>query len=60
MPLILMCVHKHSFAACGIGKEMDIDPVVFMHAHLRLIFAGLQARPPRSDPAADRKASQPA
>ena len=35
MPMILMCVHKHSFAACGIGKEMDIDPVAFMHAHFR-------------------------
>jgi AcrR family transcriptional regulator len=43
MPLILECVHKHSFMACGIGKDMEIDPVQFMHAHLRLIFAGLQA-----------------
>jgi AcrR family transcriptional regulator len=51
MPMILMCMHKHSFAACGIGKEMDIDPVVFMHAHLRLIFAGLQAGAPRPAPA---------
>ena len=43
MPLILECVHKHSFMACGIGKDMEIDPVQFMHAHLRLIFAGLRA-----------------
>jgi AcrR family transcriptional regulator len=43
MPLILECVHKHSFMACGVGKAMEIDPVQFMHAHLRLIFAGLQA-----------------
>ena len=60
MPLILMCMHKHSFAACGIGKEMDIDPVVFMHAHLRLIFAGLQARLPKNQPAGAGKAGQPA
>ncbi len=60
MPLILECVHKHSFAACGIGKEMDIDPVTFMHAHLRLIFAGLQARPPEPAPAGGRKSGQPA
>jgi AcrR family transcriptional regulator len=60
MPMILMCMHKHSFAACGIGKEMDIDPVVFMHAHLRLIFAGLQARSLPTDPTADRKTGQPA
>jgi AcrR family transcriptional regulator len=43
MPLILECVHKHSFMACGIGKEIEIDPVQFMHAHLRLVFRGLQA-----------------
>ena len=47
MPLILECVHKHSFMACGIGKDMEIDPVQFMHSHLRLIFAGLQAGAPR-------------
>ncbi len=47
MPLILMCVHKHSFAACGIGKEMDIEPTQFMHAHLRLVFAGLRPGPHR-------------
>ena len=60
MPLILMCVHKHSFAACGIGKEMDIDPIVFMHAHLRLIFTGLRPRTPQPDAAAERQAGQPA
>jgi len=48
MPLILECVHKHSFLACGIGKDMEIDPVTFMHSHLRLIFRGLKASPPRS------------
>ena len=51
MPLILECVHKHSFMACGIGKDMEIDPVQFMHAHLRLIFAGLQAGVRRAAPA---------
>lgn len=60
MPLILMCMHKHSFAACGIGKEMDIDPVTFMHAHLRLIFEGLQVRHVDSDAASARKPGQPA
>ena len=50
MPMILMCMHKHSFAACGIGKEMDIDPVQFMNSHLRLIFRGLQAAAPQPAP----------
>ncbi len=50
MPLILECIHKHSFMACGIGKDMEIDPVQFMHAHLRLIFAGLRAGARQSAP----------
>ena len=50
MPMILLCVHKHSFAACGIAKELDLDPVAFMKAHFRLIFTGLQVRPPESAP----------
>ncbi|MBW8779057.1 MAG: TetR/AcrR family transcriptional regulator [Burkholderiales bacterium] len=52
MPMILLCVHKHSFAASGIAKELDLDPAAFMHAHFRLIFTGLQARPAESIPRA--------
>ena len=46
MPLILLCLHKHSFKACGLDKDMEIDPVTFMHAHLKLVFKGLAAPPP--------------
>ena len=60
MPLILECIHKHSFMACGIGKDMDIDPVTFMHSHLRLVFKGMAARPPAPTPGGGRKAGQPA
>ncbi len=44
-PMILLCVHKHSFADCGIGKVLSVDPVAFMHAHLRLVLMGLWTRP---------------
>ena len=60
MPMILLCVHKHSFAACGIAKELDLDPVAFMRAHFRLILTGLQARPAQTDPAAGQKPAGPA
>ncbi len=60
MPMILLCVHKHSFAACGIAKELDVDPLAFMHAHVRLILTGLQARPADSGAAAVRASGQPA
>jgi AcrR family transcriptional regulator len=60
MPLILECVHKHSFMACGIGKDLEIDPVAFMHAHLRLVFRGMAARPASPASSEVRKAGQPA
>jgi AcrR family transcriptional regulator len=60
MPLILECVHKHSFMACGIGKDMEIDPMTFMHSHLRLIFRGLKAPASRSAADAAMDSSQPA
>jgi len=60
MPLILQCVIKHSFMACGIGNEIEIDPVTFMHAHVKLILKGLAARPPATAPASGRKAGQAA
>ena len=60
MPLILECVHKHSFMACGIGKDLEIEPVAFMHAHLRLVFKGMAARPFASPSSGGRKAGQPA
>jgi len=55
-----VCVHKHSFMACGIGKDMDIDPVAFMHSHLRLVFKGMAASRAAPAPDAGRKAGQPA
>jgi AcrR family transcriptional regulator len=60
MPMILLCVHKHSFAACGIAKELDVDPVAFMRAHFRLILTGLLARPGTSDPSGGHAAVLPA
>ena len=60
MPMILECVHKHSFMACGIGKDMEIDPVTFMHAHLRLVFKGMAARQSPTPLIPGRTAGQPA
>jgi AcrR family transcriptional regulator len=60
MPMILLCVHKHSFAACGIAKELDLDPVAFMRAHFHLILTGLQTRSADSGAASARNAGQPA
>jgi AcrR family transcriptional regulator len=60
MPMILLCVHKHSFAACGIAKELDVDPAAFMKAHVQLILTGLLARPAQSGTDAVRNVVRPA
>jgi AcrR family transcriptional regulator len=60
MPMILLCVHKHSFGACGVAKDLVIDPIGFMRAHMRLIFKGLEVRPAQTGALANRKVSRPA
>jgi len=46
MPLVLLCIHKHTLGACGSAKNLDADPVGFMRAHLQLILRGLERRAP--------------
>jgi len=60
MPLVLLCIHKHTLGACGSKKNLDEDPIGFMRAHVRLVLKGLEARPlaaPHPDPAATRQAA---
>jgi AcrR family transcriptional regulator len=44
MPLVLLCIHKHTLGACGSSKNLDADPIGFMRAHLELVLKGLEAR----------------
>ena len=50
MPLVMLCIHKHSMGACGIadacGGQLDSDPAGFVRSHLRLVFQGLEVRTP--------------
>jgi AcrR family transcriptional regulator len=52
MPMVLLCVHKHSLGACGSASTIGHDPEGFLRAHLSLIFQGLQVRPSRREAAA--------
>lgn len=45
MPLVLLCIHKHTLGACGSAKNLDADPIGFMRAHLQIVLKGLEARP---------------
>ena len=58
MPMILLCVHKHSLGACGVGGMSTKDDAIgFMHEHLRLIFKGLEIRPAVAEDKKPRRAA---
>lgn len=53
LPLIMVCVHKHSIGACSQTPEL-FDGPAFIHEHVDLVLAGMAAtaaKPPRSSPA---------
>ena len=57
MPMILLCVHKHTLGMCGSGPhDVNDDPIGFMKAHLQLIFKGLETRPAEARRVIDGKA----
>jgi AcrR family transcriptional regulator len=56
MPMTMLCLHKHTLGVCATGvNDVKDDPVAFMHAHLALIFKGLEVRPAESSQRIDRK-----
>jgi AcrR family transcriptional regulator len=65
MPLVLLCVHKHTLGASGFadacGPGLKSDPHGFVRDHLHLVLQGLEARAPEP-PArqAPRKSPDPA
>ena len=54
MPLIMLCLHKHSLGACGMLEPMLADPDPFIRHHVALVLDGLRHRsaavPPLSSP----------
>lgn len=45
MPMIMMCLHKHSLAACGFIIQPYDNPRSFVQDHLALILEGLRRHP---------------
>ena len=45
MPMIMLCLHKHSLGACGFAEPMLADPEGFIRHHLSLVLEGLRRRP---------------
>lgn len=50
LPMVMMCLHKHSIGACSAHK-MDVEPHRFMRDHVELVLRGVLADP-RADAAA--------
>jgi hypothetical protein len=43
MPMVMMCLHKHSLGACA-GIAPEVDPDTFIAEHLELLLHGLVAK----------------
>jgi AcrR family transcriptional regulator len=44
MPMVMLCLHKHSVGACASG-EMFVEPHRFIRAHIELVLSGLRREP---------------
>jgi AcrR family transcriptional regulator len=43
LPMVMLCLHKHSMGACGFADSHLTQPAVFIRQHLDLILNGLRA-----------------
>lgn len=60
MPMIMMCLHKHSLGVCGFAEPMLQAPERFVQHHLHLVLEGMRLRQdstvPLPQPADERSA----
>jgi AcrR family transcriptional regulator len=60
LPMVMLCVYKHSLGACLGGQHEDFEPHAFVRAHVDLIVRGLvrhESAPVRHKAAARRNAA---
>jgi AcrR family transcriptional regulator len=48
LPMVMLCLHKHSLAACPGGFPDEVDPHRFIENHVALVLGGLRAEAPPS------------
>jgi len=51
LPMVMLCVHKHSLGACSAHHE-DFDPLGFIRQHIDLVIRGLMRQRVAARPAA--------
>lgn len=44
MPMVMLCIHKHSLGACPLVHE-SVDPHAFIRHHVDLVLRGIRAEP---------------
>ncbi|WP_310734307.1 TetR/AcrR family transcriptional regulator [Ideonella livida] len=47
LPMVMLCLHKHSLGACGLGDPALEQPELFIRQHLALVVNGLRRGPAR-------------
>lgn len=45
LPMVMLCLHKHSLGACLAADQQLVDPPAFIRHHLNLLLDGLRAGP---------------
>jgi TetR/AcrR family transcriptional regulator len=46
LPLVMLCIHKHSLGCFDVQHRLPFDPDQFVRAHLDLVLAGLCSHTP--------------
>lgn len=46
LPMVMLCIHKHSLGACGCGISDALEPHRFIRQHIELLLGGLLAPTP--------------
>ncbi len=50
LPMVMLCLHKHSMGACGFADAHLAQPALFIRQHLDLILNGLRAPDAKQTP----------
>jgi AcrR family transcriptional regulator len=50
LPMVMLCLHKHSMGACGFADAHLTQPAIFIRQHLDLILNGLRAPDAKQTP----------
>ena len=61
MPMVMLCLHKHSLAGCPGMQKLQLDPHRFIREHIELVLRGMLAVPHAPEvPPPDAKAGETA